>query len=203
MSRWKKRIDQIKQKVPINDLLIGYGYKVHGGGEGQEQQFPCDLHGSGRDNKPSARVYPASNSWYCFACDATRDAIGTVQAKQGLDFKDAVSFLEKKFKLTDIPWDDDDAARRAEVQKPSLTSVIHSSFHKNRTFADALKMTHSTLGWVTVDREVPMDTVLGFWEASDAVAWMVEQQQITEERGLQALAKLSDRIDAILTGPPE
>ena len=65
MSRSARRLAQIKSEVPIQQVLFDYGYKIHMGGQFQEQQFPCDLHGDGQDGKPSARMYPASNQWYC------------------------------------------------------------------------------------------------------------------------------------------
>lgn len=65
MANLRKRIDRIKRVVEIEDLLADYGYKIHGGGGHREQQFQCDLHGDGRDGKPSARMYPESQSWYC------------------------------------------------------------------------------------------------------------------------------------------
>lgn len=66
MSRNERRRDRIKEQVPILDLLARYGYMIEPGYNG-EQQFRCDLHGSGQDNKPSARAYPESNSTYCIA----------------------------------------------------------------------------------------------------------------------------------------
>lgn len=68
MSRGKKRADRIRAEIPIQRVLADYGYNIDGGYDG-EQQFSCDLHGDGRDNKPSGRVYPSSGSWYCVAVD--------------------------------------------------------------------------------------------------------------------------------------
>jgi hypothetical protein len=65
MSRSRERADRINQHVDIIKVLYDYGYRIHMGDGGQEQQFSCDLHGDGRDSKPSARVYPESKSWYC------------------------------------------------------------------------------------------------------------------------------------------
>jgi intein/homing endonuclease len=65
MSRAKQRADRIRQDIDIVQVLADYGYKVNPGGGDREQQFSCDLHGDGSDSKPSARVYPSSNSWYC------------------------------------------------------------------------------------------------------------------------------------------
>ena len=64
MSRARKRADRIREEVPIQQVLADYGYAVDPAYEG-EQQYSCDLHGSGQDNSPSARVYPDSGSTYC------------------------------------------------------------------------------------------------------------------------------------------
>ena len=64
-DRAKAAADRIRETASILDVLAHYGYHVRDDGGHREQQFPCDLHGTGRDNKPSARVYPESNSWYC------------------------------------------------------------------------------------------------------------------------------------------
>ena len=63
-ARWKRmtRVERIRNAIAITDLLSELGYHVQPGD--REQQFGCDLHGT-RDTKPSARVYPDSNSWYC------------------------------------------------------------------------------------------------------------------------------------------
>lgn len=66
MSRAADAAARINQHVSIENILAAYGYRVRPGG-GREQQFSCDLHGDGRDGRPSARVYPDSNSWYCVA----------------------------------------------------------------------------------------------------------------------------------------
>jgi len=65
MSRARQAADRIREEIPIARVLADYGYNIHGDGGDREQQFQCDLHGDGQDNKPSARVYPDSDSWYC------------------------------------------------------------------------------------------------------------------------------------------
>ena len=91
------RAKRIKEEIPILSVLAGYGYDVHG--DTREQQFKCDLHGDGHDNAPSARVYPETNTWYCFACGKVRDSISTVMEKEGLDFNQACKGLEIKYNL--------------------------------------------------------------------------------------------------------
>ena len=68
--RTQRRIDQIKARLSIAQVLMDYGYPVRGDNDEREEQFPCDLHGDGHDGKPSARIYPESNSWYCVDVDA-------------------------------------------------------------------------------------------------------------------------------------
>lgn len=65
MGRSRQRADRIRALIPIEEVLLHYGYQVRADAGGREQQFCCDLHGDGQDTKPSARVYPESASWYC------------------------------------------------------------------------------------------------------------------------------------------
>lgn len=90
------RVERIREAVRITSLLSELGYRVVD--DEREQQFGCDLHGT-RDGKPSARVYPSSNSWYCFACGKYRDAIKTVMDKMEIDFRAALAWLEKTYNL--------------------------------------------------------------------------------------------------------
>jgi hypothetical protein len=190
MSRWRKRIDRIKAEIPIVRVLSDYGYAVRDGAEEREQQFSCDLHGDGNDTKPSGRVYPDSSSWFCFACSTARDAVATVQAKEGLDFKSAVTKLEAKYGLPTLPWDDDDEEEARAPVKPKLTDEVQALLHSDKPFAEDLKLLRAQLGWLTKDRELPMDPILRLWEASDAIAWMLEHGDITEASARGALAKV-------------
>ena len=99
MGRAREAADRIRAEVPIVDVLYDYGYRVHPDGEDREQQFSCDLHGDGSDTKPSARVYPESASFHCFACGRSRDAITLVREKEGVEFWQAVKMLEAKHNL--------------------------------------------------------------------------------------------------------
>ena len=112
------RSERIREAIRITDLLAELGYGVQP--VEREQQFGCDLHGT-RDGKPSARVYPASNSWYCFACGKSRDAIRTVMDKLDLDFKQAMVWLEKTYNLPTF-------VRHADTVPISLTDALTATF---------------------------------------------------------------------------
>lgn len=94
----QKRVEQIKEKVDLLAVLLHYNFKVHDLKD-YEQQFPCPLHGDGRDNKPSARLYPDQNLFYCFACGRQRDAIAVAQEVEGLSFGQALRALEERYGL--------------------------------------------------------------------------------------------------------
>ena len=107
MSRAERRAERIRLEVPIEQVLVSYGYGIQVGGD-REQQFRCDLHGDGQDGKPSARCYPNSNSWFCWACNRSRDAIDTVREKEGKGFSEALESIERQFHLPPLPWEDSD-----------------------------------------------------------------------------------------------
>lgn len=199
MSRWRTRIDRIKKSISITQVLADLGYQVRSDGSDREQQFPCDLHGDGRDGKPSARAYPETASWWCFACSKYRDAIETVRAKQGTDFKRAVSYLEQKYGLPTLPWEDEGPV----PERPNVENEITRMFKEDRTYSDNMKTIKSNLGWMTQDRELGMDQILTMWEAVDGIDWLVAQGKATENKGAQALLKVSNKFHHILHEEPD
>lgn len=181
MSRSKDRADRIRSEVPIIEVLAAYGYAVSIDG-GREQQFSCDLHGDGSDSKPSARVYPDSNQWYCFACSTSRDAIQTVREKEGLDFRTACDQLEKRFHLPALPWTQD------EESKPELDFDFNA---RAPTAADASLRVAALLKSITGERSVPLPELLRLWQAHDRLALFLEHGSDTL---LEDFLSLRDRV---------
>lgn len=202
MSRSTRRLAQIKSEVPIHQVLFDYGYKIHLGGQFQEQQFPCDLHGDGRDGKPSARMYPASNQWYCFACDKSRDAVETVRAKEGLEFMDAMAFIENKYKLPQVPWEDDDDAPQGDGTSNATSRSVASILDAKSTFADDRMKLVALLESISETPTlfpVSMDMVLAQWEAVDKMTYQVSEKIIGEVPARMILARLYERLMAELS----
>lgn len=187
-SRSQARVERIRERIDISQVLIDYGYYVH---MGAEHQFSCDLHGDGRDGKPSARVYPESASWYCFACDRSRDAIETVREKEGIGFMEAIKYLERRYNLPPLPWDDEKDARVPE------TNPFEETFQRARTYEEERSDAESFLNDLTYDRDMPLDLLLGLWEAYDMICYRMrkseggtQSQGWTDELGAQSMARL-------------
>ena len=188
MATLREHIDRINEEIPIIRLLADLGYDVRPDGDYREQQFSCDLHGDGLDRKPSARAYPDSGSWYCFACDVARDAIDTVRARENLGFREAIRWLEKEYDLPPLPWSDSQAAEPETVTRPDV------GYH-GKTLDEVLRVLAVELQELTQSRTVPMDTLLGFWEAGDKVAYQVREGLMDEATGKQVVRVLLERLD--------
>ena len=146
------RAERIKKEISIESVLQDYGYGVYEGGG--EQQFRCDLHGDGSDNAPSARVYPQTNSWYCFACGKSRDAISTVSEKEGLSFNASCSKLEKKYGLEQWVFE----------KKKDVYAERKKDYSEIEAFA---KRVHKLLESKTKSREIEISKAIKLWEAYD------------------------------------
>lgn len=196
------RIARIKREVHLLRVLEDFGYQVRTDSGDREQQFPCDLHGDGRDSKPSARVYPGEGGdqhWYCWACAKSRDAIETAREKMGLSFMDAITYLERRYNLPFLPWDDN------WRPPPSMKDEISQGLRNDSTFADDVKALKRTLDMLTQDRELPMRKILGLWEAFDKVVYLVTDPdafpKMSEYQGRLALARVTAKItDTIKNG---
>lgn len=186
MSRAKRRADQIRALTEITRVLSDYGYNVNPDSGDREQQFQCDLHGDGTDGKPSARSYPSSNSWYCFACNRTRDAIQTCREKEGLDFWTAVKTLERRYRLPEVPWDDEGDA----VEQSSIADKVRQTLSEGVTREDLLKRILRRIELATRDREVPMDMILKAWEDYDRVVYGFATENWTDIQGFPILLNI-------------
>lgn len=192
MSRLYRRRDRIKEQVQIVQVLAHYGYRVHS--ENYEQQFPCDLHGDGHDLTPSARVYPSSNSFYCFACDRIRDPIGIVMEKENVEFSKAVRILEERYGLPDIPWEEGDSQTKEEPMSTQVGKQFEEMSHRGTSYEDERQRVEKLLYNSIREKSVSMDTALFGYEAFDRISWSVEKEHSTEDIGREAMIKLRERI---------
>ena len=127
MGRARESADRIRSEVPLVRVLYDYGYHVDPDGTDREQQFSCDLHGDGSDSKPSARAYPDSSSFHCFACGHSRDAITLVMEKEGIEFWPAIKKIEAEYGLPSLPW-----SGESQDSTPSIREEVKSALASNK-----------------------------------------------------------------------
>mgnify|MGYP001204054275 CR=1 FL=1 len=187
MSRNKRRADRIRKEIPIAQLLYDLGYSVRPDADYREQQFSCDMHGDGQDHKPSARVYPDSNSWYCFACPKIRDGIQTVQEKHGLGFLEALKWLEDKYDLEPLPFENN-------VQAPSFQQEIASELDPVKSFEQYHNQIKTLLDNITESKLFGLDMTVAFWEALDKLTYMFNKGLVTEDTAKKTLMGIHKRI---------
>ena len=182
------RAQRIKELIPIEQVLSDYGYAVHSDLGEREQQFSCDLHGDGSDNKPSARVYPDTASWYCFACSKARDAIATAQEKEGLDFSNACAVLEKRYGLP--VW-----VHTTQGSEDSFQDEIDSIFEiKSNTYQEIYNRVDTLLMQQMREGSLPLKVLLNFWEALDKVSFLFFKKKVEEEFAMKVLEDLRKRV---------
>ncbi len=166
-------------------LLQRLGYRIHS--TESEQQFACDLHGT--DRKPSARLYPKTNSTYCWACHKARRPVDWVRDRRQVTLEEAISFLEEMFGLTNLPDSPDPETGEVEV--------VDTSFEESRLRVERLLQTF------TQERSLSMDRVLWGWEKYDHVLVQLRQENLSEEVAGAVLCTLRERLlsDARGTSP--
>jgi hypothetical protein len=163
-ERAKQSADRIREEIPIIRVLALYQFEVDPRGEDREQQFSCTMHGDGTDNKPSARVYPDSNQFFCFACGTSRDSIALVREKENIGFWDAIRLLEKEFGLDPLPW-----SAEAEDRPATPAEAVRAALTPSETPEQSLHRLHRFLDGLTRERTLPAQRTAGLWEAYDRV----------------------------------
>lgn len=184
MGRARKRADRIRERVGIVQFLSDMGYAIQPHGGDREQQFSCDLHGDGSDSKPSARVYPSSNSWYCFACSKKRDSITTLMERKGLSFHQACDTIEQTYGLPPMPFE------KEENEFDEL-----ATFEQNQQSFDTMKKRIDNLLKVqSVERAISLSQYLSLWEVYNMILFKVENGKLSEDNAVASLGKVKDKM---------
>lgn len=97
----------IKESINITDVLAKYGYYPNSKG-----YLQCPLHS---EKTPSFKIYPKTNSFYCFGCGAGGDVIKLVQVLFGISYPQAVLRLKSDFDI--MSGADPDALKRAQEER--------------------------------------------------------------------------------------
>jgi hypothetical protein len=160
VSRLRRAADRIREEVSLAQVLQDYGYEVYPEYGEREQQFSCDLHGDGSDNTPSARYYPESEQFFCFACGQSRDSIALVREKEGLSFWQAVKKLEKSYGLQPLPWEPPEEERTTKT-------VVAEALDATITAEQMIERTERLLLLTTQERSLPPTSCAKLWEAYD------------------------------------
>lgn len=105
------RIRRIRDKVTLFSLYPKLTGKTIITSFDVPQQVRCPFHG--KDNKPSARLYPDTDRFYCFVCKESMDAFSFFQAYVGMSFKEdrdaaekLLSEIEEEYNLEQYSLDD-------------------------------------------------------------------------------------------------
>lgn len=121
------RIQRVKENASLYDALEDMGHTPRF--EDRASQMPCcfmSSHSKGKDNKPSARYYPAGErddyeTYYCWVCtDRPLDVIGFHQRVQGVKFGEALRLLERKY---GIRYDDVEVAKDISKELSALSKA--------------------------------------------------------------------------------
>lgn len=203
MGRAKQRADRIRAEVPMAEILAGYGYRVRTDAGDREQNFSCDLHGDGRDSRPSAIFYPRTNSAHCFACSRSRDAITWVQEKEGIDFWSAVKKIEADYNLPPLPWEDDIPEKgtgTAPARPRGATSEVEAALTHAESYDASEDRVRRYLTALCAERISPPAKVYALWEAYDKVRYLASEGAMPERDAVGLMHRVLDKAKALAGG---
>jgi DNA primase len=87
-------VEAIKSSVSIYNVLDIYKISYMGD---VKEQINCPFHGA--DVKKSARIYPDTNTVFCWTCDKVWDVIEFVKEMEDMSFGSACNLLIKRFSI--------------------------------------------------------------------------------------------------------
>lgn len=190
MGRAKESADRIREEIPIVQVLHDYGYQVDPDGADREQQFSCDLHGDGSDGKPSARAYPGSASFHCFACGRSRDAITLVREKEGIEFWPAIKKLESEYGLPPLPWSGESESTKEEKERTAKRIEQVLSSNKSLSVDQKFERVSSLIRNAYAEGQITPTECADLWAKHDKI----DHYRREESHQQQVLSGLLDAL---------
>jgi len=196
LQKWiKQRSDAVRQAYSAFDCL-----NENGGGEmipdeSSPTQIPCKWHGA--DNRPSARYYPKSgreyDHFYCFKCKIRLDSINLYAKFRGLRFMDALTDLERRFRIK-IPR----RPEGPEIVEPSERKSDYAS-DKWRDVPRVLTILERKL--LSCRDKCSMSDYIKFCRLIDSIRYDHDKTQVSTPDMSAALLKAMSMMDDIISLP--
>jgi DNA primase len=120
-------IDDIRTKLDIVELISSSGVSLRK--TGRSFVGFCPFHPNTRT--PAFTVYPDTQSFYCFGCQASGDVFGYTMRKQGLDFRQALEQLAARAGVRLEPKGEQERqedARRVKLLEINKAAALYFSY---------------------------------------------------------------------------
>ena len=191
-SEWiSRRINAVRSVYTAYQCLCENGLGNDIPDEHTATQIKCPIHGV--DNNPSARYYPRSGNrhdhFFCFRCKLNLDSIGLFAKFKGIRFMDALSDLEKRFRVQ-IPR----RPEGPEIVEPTDRGASYVS-DKWSDVPRVLVILETKL--LRIRDRCSMSDYVKFCRLLDAVSWDYDKAQKATPEMTAALKKTMDKMDDI------
>ncbi|WP_338398525.1 DNA primase [Persicobacter psychrovividus] len=103
-------IQQIKTVAATHEVIQDF---IPLKSKGAHYEACCPFH---KEKTPSFKIHPKRNSYKCFGCGASGDAIEFLRKHQKLDFTEAIEYLGNKYGLS-IEYEQLSAAQEREIRE--------------------------------------------------------------------------------------
>ncbi|HEU0023683.1 MAG TPA: DNA primase [Thermoleophilaceae bacterium] len=175
----KDSIERVRDAVDMVELV---GAKTDLRRVGSRWSGLCPFHD---ERTASFSVDPESKLYHCFGCGVGGDAIGFVQAVEGLDFPEAVEALAERYNVRVEREDDDPAAERRRRRRERLHGLLDRTARFYAAFlrdsAEAAKA-REYLAWRGLSEEVLADFRVGYSPSAwDRVTVAAQRDGVTPE----------------------
>lgn len=120
-------VEAIKDRCDIVDLIGSY---VTLRRAGSNYNGPCPFHS---EKTPSFTVFPDSQSFFCFGCEAGGDAFTFIMRSENLDYPNAIEFLAKRTGV-DIPRSAEEERRGLSRKRVYEMNLIAARFFRECLF---------------------------------------------------------------------
>lgn len=172
----KQAIEAIKLRVRVEDLL-GCEHRDH------EHVIPCQFPGHADRNKPNLRIYPDTNSAYCWGCNTGADVIRVHKLLKGFPQEiDAIKDLAEQYHIDmDPPTPEEQERLDAQSRREAVLEIATTFYHRQ------LMEFPAALDYLTKERGFTLETIktqrLG-WANRKLTAAVGGQAEQLKERGL-------------------
>lgn len=116
----QRSIERVLERADLVELASAYT-ELHR--RGAEHSGRCPFHD---ERTPSFWVNGTKGVYHCFGCGASGDVISFLQAKQGLDFVEAVEFLADRFRV-ELEYEDGGKGRERRTSKKRLFELTDAA----------------------------------------------------------------------------